>query len=195
MYDEHQVIIYFAHGKESGPRGSKIQRLAAIARRHGCAVESVDYRETLDPDERVAKLCALRPTSPGKLVLVGSSMGAYVSTVASATLQPDGLFLLAPAFYLPGYRDSDPTPHCPHTEVVHGWNDSVVPVEHALRFARRHQLAALHILPGDHRLIDVLPAVETLFEGFLAHVLAGPRTDGRPDTAHTAGLPGSPSTS
>lgn len=27
--------VYFSHGKESGPRGSKIQRLASIASAHG----------------------------------------------------------------------------------------------------------------------------------------------------------------
>ena len=35
--------IYFAHGKESGPWGSKIKRLAGIAEDLGCAVESIDY--------------------------------------------------------------------------------------------------------------------------------------------------------
>ena len=30
-----QTLVLFAHGKESGPRGSKIQYLAAIAQRLG----------------------------------------------------------------------------------------------------------------------------------------------------------------
>jgi alpha-beta hydrolase superfamily lysophospholipase len=38
-----------------------------------------------------------------EIVLMGSSMGAYVATVAAETIKPSGLFLLAPAFYLPGY--------------------------------------------------------------------------------------------
>jgi len=32
--------VYFSHGKESGPWGNKIKRLAAIASEHGCEVGS-----------------------------------------------------------------------------------------------------------------------------------------------------------
>ena len=42
--------VYFSHGQESGPWGSKIKRLAAIAKEHDCEVDSVDYTDTKDPD-------------------------------------------------------------------------------------------------------------------------------------------------
>ena len=48
--------VYFSHGKESGPWGTKIKRLAVIAEERGCAVESVDYTDTMDPDLRVERL-------------------------------------------------------------------------------------------------------------------------------------------
>jgi len=48
--------VYFSHGKESGPWGTKIKRLAEIARNKGCAVESVDYTDLVDPDLRVERL-------------------------------------------------------------------------------------------------------------------------------------------
>jgi len=44
------------------------------------------------------------------MVLVGSRMGGYVSTVASPQLEVDSLFLMAPAYYLLGYAIQDPAP-------------------------------------------------------------------------------------
>ncbi len=40
--------VIFAHGQESGPWGFKIKRMAPLAERHGCEVESVDYRDCPD---------------------------------------------------------------------------------------------------------------------------------------------------
>ncbi len=48
--------VYFSHGKESGPWGTKIKRLADIAEGMGCAVESVDYMNLMNPDLRVELL-------------------------------------------------------------------------------------------------------------------------------------------
>jgi hypothetical protein len=45
--------VYFSHGKESGPWGSKIKRLANIAKELGYSVDSIDYSDILDPDLRV----------------------------------------------------------------------------------------------------------------------------------------------
>lgn len=158
--------IYFAHGKESGPWGSKILALATVARERGFEVESPDYSEIADPEARVEKLLSLARTATLPLILVGSSMGGYVSTVASATLRPAGLFLMAPAFYLPGYAEQDPFPSADRVTVVHGWNDDVVPVDNVLRFAREHR-AELHLLDSDHRLTSHLDPLRMLFGFFL----------------------------
>lgn len=163
--------VCFNHGQESGPWGTKIQRLAQIAQSHGFAVESVDYTGMADPDRRVAKLLAASTGFFHPMVLVGSSMGGYVATVASATLRPAGLFLMAPAFYLPGFTDQDPAPHADLVAVVHGWRDEVVPPEHSLRFARRFS-AQLHLLDGEHALISQLPWIAWFFEHFLAQLRA-----------------------
>ncbi|MFQ5578124.1 MAG: alpha/beta fold hydrolase [Anaerolineae bacterium] len=165
-------VVYFAHGKESGPWGTKIRRLAEAARRRGFTVHSPDYRRTVDPDERVKMLLKLRPAAR-RLALVGSSMGGYVSVAASQTLNPRGLFLMAPALYLPGYRNQNPVPRAQIVTVVHGWRDPVVPVNNAIQFARQQQ-ADLHLLNSAHRLIDVLPIVLALFELFLSRVASGP---------------------
>lgn len=166
-----KTLVLFAHGKESGPWGSKIQFLADIAARRGAQVMSPDYRDLLSPDARVERLVSLDLPPHDRLVLVGSSMGAYVSTLASQALQPDGLFLLAPALYLPGYANQDPVPCSPHVMAIHGWNDELIPCENIMRFGARHN-ATVVFTAGDHRLLSALPTIGVLFDSFLVqHIL------------------------
>jgi pimeloyl-ACP methyl ester carboxylesterase len=158
--------VVFSHGKESGPWGAKISALADIARTEDYAVESVDYRGIDDPQERVTRLLAYCREFQGRLVLVGSSMGGHVSTAGSRLLRAAGLFLLAPAFYMPGYEDLTPQPAaCPIT-ILHGWKDEVVPVENSIRYARAHG-AALHVMDTDHRMQDRIREIGYYFEYFL----------------------------
>ncbi len=161
----HKDVVYFAHGKESGPWGTKITRLAQVAEDKGFAVESPNYSRTHDPDERVETLLKLKPAASRHLVLAGSSMGGYVSTIASAQLTVKGIFLLAPAFFKTGYKHSVPTPHAAKVAVVHGWDDDVIPVENSIRFAQDHK-SELHLFKSDHRLLNVLPQIESIFSLF-----------------------------
>lgn len=174
------LLVVFSHGKESGPLGSKIRALMTVAERHDAQVMSVNYREhpqgTVhdqdapgEADRRVAQLLATPLPEHRQLVLVGSSMGGYVSTVASQQLVPAGLFLMAPAFYLPGYTHQDPVPHAKTTLLVHGWRDDIVPPGNSVQFAQRHR-CDLHLLDGDHRLNAALPKIEPLFDLFLQTV-------------------------
>ncbi len=161
--------VVFSHGKESGPWGRKITAMAALVRDLGCAVESVDYRGLDDPRERVEKLIAAVARTAQPIVLVGSSMGGHVSAAAASRLQPRGLFLLAPAFYMPGFEAYTPQAvSCP-TTIVHGWHDTIVPVENSIRWAREHE-ATLHVLNSDHRLEDRIEAICTLLRAFLAEL-------------------------
>lgn len=164
-------LVVFSHGKESGPWGGKIEHLARIAEERGCRVISVDYTDLMDPDARVERLLSMDFGEYSRLILAGSSMGGYVSTLASETLVPAGLFLMAPAFYLPGYKETRPTGRAGHTLVVFGWNDEIIPVENAVRYAKETR-AELHIFDSTHRLLDVLPEVGDLFALFLKKCLA-----------------------
>jgi alpha/beta superfamily hydrolase len=158
--------VVFSHGKESGPWGSKITAMAAVARGLDCGVESVDYQGMEDPQARVAKLIAASASLAGPLVLVGSSMGGHVSAAAARRIGARGLFLLAPAFYMPGFEAFTPRDvGCP-AAIVHGWRDDIVPVENSVRWARE-QLATLHILDSDHRLQDQLESITQLLRAFL----------------------------
>lgn len=164
-------MVVFSHGKESGPWGTKITRLADLAGSLGFSVLSVDYTGTADPDERVPLLLDAVAPSDARLVLVGSSMGGYVATLASQDLLPNGLFLMAPAFNLAGYAVQEPVPCAGMTEIVHGWNDEIVPVENSIVFARKHG-ATLHLVDGDHQLISCLDQICELFLAFLGRVQA-----------------------
>lgn len=159
--------VVFSHGKESGPWGAKITAMAEVARDLGLVVESVDYRGIDDPALRVAKLVTACAAHPDPVILAGSSMGGHVSAAAAPRVQPRGMFLLAPAFYMPGYEQYTPQDvSCP-TVIVHGWKDVIVPVANGIRWAREHR-ATLHVLDSDHRLEDQLDAICRLWRDFLA---------------------------
>jgi len=170
MSTAHPRLV-FSHGKESGPWGSKIQAMAQVGRELGLEVESVDYQGMDDASARVAKLLDCARAWTGPLYLAGSSMGGHVSAAAAQPLNARGLFLLAPAFYMPGLESHTPQRvPCP-AAVVHGWRDDIVPVEHSIRWARE-QRAELHVLDSDHRLQDQIPAICELLRRYLAGRLA-----------------------
>ena len=158
--------VVFSHGKESGPWGKKISSLAEVARSEGYEAHSVDYRGLDDPRQRVAKLVEFCKELSGDLVLVGSSLGGYVAVASASLLHARGVFLMAPALYVPGLPElREGGLDCPAT-VVHGWRDDVVPFEHSVRFARATR-AALHLLESDHNLHNQIRVIQYLFEYFL----------------------------
>ena len=159
--------VYFSHGQESGPWGSKITAMAATVQKLGCRAESVDYQGMADPSERVDKLISECANTEGPLVLVGSSMGGHVATAAAAQVGAVGLFVLAPAFYMPGYESLTPAAPDMPIVIVHGWNDDVVPVENSIRFAKECN-ASLHILDADHRLTANIDDINGLLTRFIA---------------------------
>jgi predicted alpha/beta-hydrolase family hydrolase len=144
-------MVVFSHGQESGPWGTKIKVMAERVRELGCKADSVDYQGIVDPTERVRKLIDYCASLDDLLVLVGSSMGGHVATAVADTVNAVGLFVLAPAYYMPGYEDLTPTAPKIPVSIVHGWHDDIVPVENSIRYARACS-ATLHIVDGDHRL-------------------------------------------
>jgi pimeloyl-ACP methyl ester carboxylesterase len=158
--------VVFSHGKESGPWGRKISSLAEVARSEGYEAHSVDYRGIDDPRQRVAKLVEFSKELSGDLVLVGSSLGGYVAVASASLLHARGVFLMAPALYMPGLPQlRQSVLDCPAT-VVHGWRDDVIPFDHSVRFAQAYR-AALHLLESDHNLHNQIRVIQYLFEYFL----------------------------
>lgn len=158
--------VCFNHGKESGPWGSKIERLAEVAKLRGYQVISPDYQGIDSPAERIAVLQRELPTACEKLVLVGSSMGAYIAAAVAAQRNPDGLFLLAPAVLMPGYEQDLLYPRAGKALVIHGWDDEIVPVANAIQFCGIHKLPLL-LLDSDHRLMSALDTICDQFALFL----------------------------
>ncbi|MFA9419362.1 MAG: alpha/beta hydrolase, partial [Gammaproteobacteria bacterium] len=126
----------------------------------------VDYTDTMDPDLRVERLLEVLAREEAGFVLVGSSMGGYVSLVASESVNAKAVFLMAPALYIPGWGKQEYHSRSSHIEIVHGWSDDVIPAEHSIRYAREVD-CTLHLISGDHALNGVLEVVVDLFERFL----------------------------
>jgi hypothetical protein len=164
-------LIHFVHGKESGPWGRKITYLSAIAREQGFDIESLDYSGMVNPMERAEKLseaCLARPPD----ILVGSSMGGWVATTATASISVRGLFLMAPAFYLPDYPDHPTGCSGNNIEIVHGWRDSIIPFQNSIRFGQEHA-CTVHLIDDDHRLANRLDQLGQYFSAFIKRVMRG----------------------
>ena len=169
--------VVFSHGKESGPMGSKIQRLMTEAERLGLNTISVDYRNCATASERVILLndtLKQLDTLPQQIILVGSSMGGYVSTVVANNLPVAGLFLMAPALWMLAeeYTIQSYQPQTSKVEIIHGINDEVVPCENSIRFAREHEGTILHLVPDDHRLKASLDFLACQFRRFIEELRA-----------------------
>jgi predicted esterase len=161
------TTVVFSHGQESGPWGTKIRAMAGLVQSLGCRAQSIDYQGIADPTERVQKLLAEAAGIDDRVILVGSSMGGHVATAAAGQLGAAGVFVLAPAFYMPGHEALTPAPPALPICIVHGWHDDVVPVENSIRFAAGCA-ATLHVVDGDHRLtanIDEINEYLRLFIG------------------------------
>jgi len=164
-----EKLVVFSHGQDGEPWGAKIVAMADAARELQFRAESVDYRGIADPVTRVGKLLAFCKEQRAAPILVGSSMGGHVATAVSREVHARGLFLLAPAFYMPGYEQFTPRPaECPMT-IVHGWRDDIVPIDNSVRYAREYR-ATLHAIDADHRMTANLGDIVRFFKIFLDEV-------------------------
>jgi len=163
------LTVIFSHGQESGPWGTKICAMADRVRELGHSADSIDYQGIADPTDRVRKLVAACKDIDTDIVLVGSSMGGHVATAAAAEVGAKGVFVLAPAYFMPGYEELTPPPGDIPLVIVHGWRDDVVPVDNSIRYARDAR-ATLHVVDGDHRLTANIDAINVYLSRFLAEL-------------------------
>lgn len=161
-----QPYVCWSHGLEASPWGKKSKALAEVVNNGKGTFTALDYQGMDDPDERVAKLVEHLRLQQGPLILAGSSMGAYVSLAAARSLPVAGLFLVAPALYLPGYKHHVFSNLPTVIDLIHGWDDDVIPVENSIRFAKLHRVP-LHVLPTDHRITGHIEPLRKLFVQFL----------------------------
>jgi len=165
----NQAVVYFSHGMESSPHGTKIRNLSAIAEKYDFSYKAIDYTDTYDPDLRAERLIRTCRVDERDKIFVGSSMGAYVSLAASEHINVMGLFLMAPAIYMPGYKKQDFNIKSDLITIIHGFRDEVIPFDHSVKFSEE-SLCDLHLINSDHRLNDRLTDIEHLFKNFLAKI-------------------------
>ncbi|HEV2538755.1 MAG TPA: alpha/beta fold hydrolase [Frateuria sp.] len=164
--------ILLSHGSGSSPEATKVSALVALAEGRGWRTQRPDYREddarghagSVAP--RLARLNAAIAACGTPPLLVGSSMGAFVSALASLDHPVAGLFLLATPEAIPGFDVALDARQDVPTLLVHGWRDEVCPLDDIYAFAGRRQLPLL-VLDDDHRLGGSLAAIERQFALFL----------------------------
>ncbi|MBK1872279.1 MULTISPECIES: YqiA/YcfP family alpha/beta fold hydrolase [Marinobacter] len=165
------VHVFLSHGLESGPGGTKIQALKAMAESfEKVQAHAIDHRSTKDPAVRLAQMqdaIAASGADPRNIILAGSSMGGWVCAQTSALTPVLGCFLLAPALALKDYPQSSPRIQAEHVQIIHGWDDDIVPPMPVIELARKQALPIL-ILPDDHRLSNSLERVTEEFRALLA---------------------------
>jgi pimeloyl-ACP methyl ester carboxylesterase len=163
------TTVLFSHGQESGPWGTKIRAMADMVRELGCEADSIDYQGLADPSARVDRLVTACRDLDDTLILVGSSMGGHVATAAAARVGAAGVFVLAPAYFIPGYEQLTPEPPAVPLGIVHGWRDDVVPVDNSIRYARSCR-AELHLVDGDHRLTEKIDEINYYLRRFIEKI-------------------------
>ncbi|MGH8114489.1 MAG: alpha/beta hydrolase [Rhodanobacteraceae bacterium] len=130
--------IILSHGSDSGPEATKVSALARVAESLGWSTLRPDYREddargyagSVSP--RVERLIAAMRGAPRPLLLAGSSMGAFVSGLASLQAPCDGLFLIALPIDIPGCPQRFDAARGVPGFLAHGYQDELCHADAAL---------------------------------------------------------------
>jgi len=165
-----------SHGFESGPDATKVTALAEAAQCLGWSCERPDYTdldarrdlgELGDVPARLQRLLGLARAAGarGPLVLAGSSLGAYISGLASLQVPLAGLFLMAPPIRM-GQDDPLEAASVP-TSIIHGWDDELIPPAHVVDWAQPRR-ARLLMVDDSHRLSGHVQASAEAFSALLA---------------------------
>lgn len=170
-----QIIL--SHGSDSGPDATKVSALAALAESLGWHTHRPDYRaddargHAASVAPRIARLRATVEALEAPPLLVGSSMGAFVSGLVSLDVPVAGLLLLATPSEIPGYaRKFDLRGGVPAL-LIHGWRDEVCPLAGTHAFAAGRRLPLL-VLDDDHRLGASMDMIAAQFRLLLDQLAA-----------------------
>jgi pimeloyl-ACP methyl ester carboxylesterase len=169
--------VILSHGTGSGPQATKVGVLAEAAESMGCTTERPDYRdcdalgEEASVAPRVARLVERMHACGEPPILVGSSMGAFVSGLASLQAPCRALFLLALPVGVPGAQPQFDMARDVPAMLIHGFADELCPADAALAFAERVGMPALLVDDG-HRLANHVDTIEQQFRLFMEHLVA-----------------------
>lgn len=164
--------VILSHGLNSSPLATKVSAMAEVAEDMGWSTERPDYRD-LDAtqdirrvDERIARLLAHAQTCLERpLILAGSSLGAFISALASREVRVDGLFLMAPPVVLDGFPRKLVAASVP-TTIIHAWGDDLIPPGDVVRWAAQRR-DKLILVDDEHRLTSHVRFCADAFGRFL----------------------------
>lgn len=153
MFDPKRLI--FLHGLESTSQGRK----TVTFRRYFPEMVIPDFRGNLNE-----RMDALYPIL-GKEVwtIIGSSFGGLMGALFACQHpeQVRKLVLMAPALPLPEFADNLPDPVDVPTIVIHGTQDTVVPLEPTRLLAEKvFRNLAYHVVDDDHGLYQVTETID-----------------------------------
>ena len=167
-----------SHGFESGPDATKVTALADVAQRLGWSHERPDYTDldarsdvsrVGDVPARLQRLIqrAAEAAQHGPVVLAGSSLGAYISAIASLHVPARALFLMVPPTKMGPMPalDAAPVP----TTVIHAWHDELIPAAEVIAWAQA-RTARLLLVDDGHRLNGHVETTVREFEALLKSV-------------------------
>ena len=114
--------------------------------------------------QRLVDLASAAVSRGGPVVLGGSSLGAYVSAIASLQVPTRALFLMVPPLGMGPMPalDAAPVP----LSVVHAWHDELIPAAGVIEWARARS-ARLLLLDDSHRLSAHVDATARAFAELL----------------------------
>lgn len=161
-----KLNIVYSHGRRGAKGKGKSVRLLKAARELGHHTLEVEYLANDSIPKWINKCQAACSTVQDNLVLVGSSLGAFVSIEISKHFSPCGMFLLAPALGLDGYPTLSLSIKHPNVQIIHGWRDRVVNPLDVVKYAQ-FQLADLLVINDGHDLRNSLDIIEGEFRRFL----------------------------
>ena len=175
-----------SHGFESGPDATKVTALVEVAERLGWSCERPDYTDLDaqrdisdlgDVPQRLQRLIGLAASAAarGPVVLAGSSLGAYISGLASLQVPVAGLFLMAPPIRMDQAHPIDAA-HVP-TSIIHGWDDELIPAADVVEWAGARR-ARLLLVDDGHRLSEHVEASAAASGALLAAVDPSRRAEG-----------------
>ena len=164
------------HGFESGPDATKVTALADVAERLGWTHERPDFtgfdamREKGplgDVAARVERLLGMArdASRAGRVVLAGSSLGAWIAGHVSLQVPVAGLFMMAPPVVLDAAHPLDAA--LVPTSVIHGWHDELIPAADVVAWARSRN-ARLLLVDDSHRLSSHVQASADAFAALLS---------------------------
>ena len=159
------------------PLRVKVSALASVAEDLGWRSVRPDYRGddalgyagSVQP--RVDRLLAAARDAQAPLVLAGSSMGAFVSGIASLQVACAGIFLVALPVVIPRWSQRFDMAQGVPAMLVHGFNDELCPPAPSVAFANARRFPVL-LLPDDHRLSAHVELVARQFRLFLERLPA-----------------------